>query len=121
MKLIHRYTATNPQTRITLAVECTAQRRTADWPLQEPWGVSCIDSVMSDEIVRWLPKGILPDPDPAEAIETSGDELALFVLHHDGNGSIWLSQEVRTREQVIHILEFVDLVRAKLLGLRDAS
>ena len=81
-------------------------------------------NLWDDKLIR-LPKRVprarnLRDPDHPERFEFQGDELAMFVLRPEG-GSIWLSQDVCTRAQLNYVLEFVDHVRAKLLGLRDAS
>jgi hypothetical protein len=83
-----------------------------------------VDSLMSEKIIhlaRRRPKGRnLPGDVPAEPVETKGDELAIFMLHPDG-GSIWLSDDLRSREQCYYVIDFLDRARARMIELCDAT
>jgi hypothetical protein len=60
-------------------------------------------------------EGNLPDGQP-DPLEMEGDELAVFVLRGDG-GSIWLSVDLRSRERLNYVLDFLDRAKDKIRQL----
>jgi hypothetical protein len=57
--------------------------------------------------------------EPAPEPDSDNARIAIFSLRRQGGGSIWLSDEVCTPEQLDYLLEFLDQVRLRVLELRD--